>query len=48
MNEKKNIVIKPLAGLCNRLRFMFSYIKRLQDNSEFDNTIKHLFLNSAK
>jgi len=38
MSDKKNIVIKPRAGLCNRLRFMFSFIKKLQDNNEFDNT----------
>lgn len=38
MSDKKDIVIKPSAGLCNRLRFMFSFIKRLQDNNKFDNT----------
>jgi len=38
MCDKKNIVIKPRAGLCNRLRFMFSFIKRLQDNSKFEDT----------
>ena len=38
MSDKRDIVIKPSAGLCNRLRFMFSFIKRLQDNNKFDNT----------
>ena len=34
MNE---IIINPVYGLCNRLRFMFSFIKRLKDNKKLKN-----------
>ena len=36
--DKKIIIIKPRNGLSNRLRFMFSFIKQLKDNNQFDNT----------
>lgn len=35
---KDTIIIKPNFGLCNRLRFMFSYIQKLKDLNKFDTT----------
>lgn len=31
-----HIIIKPQGGLCNRLRFIFSYIRKLIDNDELN------------
>lgn len=35
----KKIVIQPRGGLCNRLRFIFSFIKKLKDENEYNNTL---------
>ena len=32
------IVIKPMGGLCNRLRFIFSFIKKLIDEKKLEET----------
>lgn len=32
------IIIEPRDGLCNRLRFLFSYIQKLYDTDMFDKT----------
>lgn len=34
----KKITIKPLGGLCNRLRFIFSFIKKLIDEDKLEKT----------
>ena len=34
----KEIIIQPNGGLCNRLRFICSFIKDLIDNNEYKNT----------
>ncbi len=31
----KLFVIQPIGGLCNRLRFLFSYIKKLKDDKKY-------------
>lgn len=36
--DKNTIIIKPKFGLCNRLRFMFSYIQKLKAENKFNNT----------
>lgn len=38
INMNKEIIIEPRNGLCNRLRFLFSFIYKLKMEKRFDNT----------
>lgn len=40
------IRIKPLGGLCNRLRFIFSFIKKLIDEDELEKTELYIIWNT--
>jgi len=38
MDFMKNIFIQPNGGLCNRLRFICSYLKELMETKKYENT----------